>query len=227
MRRISKTVINSVAITLALLVSAVAALGQDTVSGKYEGTAKAGSDATQISLELKNEGGKVTGKLVNGQASYEISEGTLAEGKLMLKLGPVSKDGVLNATIAGDKITGDWLAGAVKKTVELKKVGAAAAATPSVNLAGQWDAVADAQGQPFPFLLVLNVEGEKVSGTSSSQLGESKITTGTWKDGKLYFQLEGQNGTITMSATIVEGKLSGEFDFAGQLQGKWVAVKKN
>ena len=227
MRRISKKVINSLAITLALLVSAVAALGQDTVSGKYEGTAKAGSDTTQISLELKNEGGKVTGRLVNGQASYDISEGTLAEGKLMLKLGPVSKDGVLNATIADDKITGDWLAGAVKKTVELKKVVAPAAATVSVNLTGQWDAVADAQGQPFPFLLVLNVEGEKVSGTSSSQLGESKITTGTWKDGKLYFQLEGQNGTITMSATIVEGKLSGEFDFAGQLQGKWVAVKKN
>jgi len=226
-RRISKKVINSLAITLALLVSAVAALGQDTVSGKYEGTAKAGSDTTQISLELKNEGGKVTGRLVNGQASYDISEGTLAEGKLMLKLGPVSKDGVLNATIADDKITGDWLAGAVKKTVELKKVVAPAAATVSVNLTGQWDAVADAQGQPFPFLLVLNVEGEKVSGTSSSQLGESKITTGTWKDGKLYFQLEGQNGTITMSATIVEGKLSGEFDFAGQLQGKWVAVKKN
>lgn len=227
MRRISKTVFNSVAITLALLVSAVAALGQDTVSGKYEGTAKAGADSTQISLELKNEGGRVTGKLVNGQASYDISEGTFAEGKLMLKLGPVSKDGVLNATIADDKITGDWLSGAVKKTVELKKVGAAAAATTSVNLTGQWDAVADAQGQPFPFLLTLSVEGEKVSGTSSSQLGDSKITTGTWKDGKLYFQLEGQNGTITMSATIVEGKLSGEFDFAGQLQGKWVAVKKN
>ena len=227
-RRISKTVINSVAITLALLVSAVAALGQDTVSGKYEGTAKAGSDSTQISLELKNEGGKVTGKLVNGQASYEISEGTFADGKLMLKLGPVSKDGILNATIADEKITGDWLTGAVKKTVELKKVApTTAAATATVNLTGQWDAVADAQGQPFPFLLTLNVDGEKVTGSSSSQLGDSKITTGTWKDGKLYFQLEGQNGAITMSATVVEGKLSGEFDFAGQLQGKWVAVKKN
>ena len=145
----------------------------------------------------------------------------------MLKLGPVSKDGVLNATIADDKITGDWLAGAVKKTVELKKVVAPAAATASVNLTGQWDAVADAQGQPFPFLLVLNVEGEKVTGSSSSQLGEAKITTGTWKDGKLYFQSEGQNGTVTMTATVIDGKLSGEYDFAGQLQGKWVAVKKN
>jgi hypothetical protein len=30
-----------------------------------------------------------------------------------------------------------------------------------------------------------------------------------------------------MTAVVVEGKLSGDFDFAGQLQGKWVAVKKN
>jgi hypothetical protein len=30
-----------------------------------------------------------------------------------------------------------------------------------------------------------------------------------------------------MSATVVEGKLLGQFDYAGQLQGKWAAVKKN
>jgi hypothetical protein len=30
-----------------------------------------------------------------------------------------------------------------------------------------------------------------------------------------------------MSATVVEGKLSGDFDYAGQLSGKWVAVRKN
>jgi hypothetical protein len=29
-----------------------------------------------------------------------------------------------------------------------------------------------------------------------------------------------------MGATMIEGKLSGEFDFAGQLSGKWVAIKK-
>jgi len=87
--------------------------------------------------------------------------------------------------------------------------------------------VADAQGQPFPFLLTLKVDGETVSGSSSSQLGDSNIKSGTWKEGKLYFQLEGSNGVITMSATVVDGKLAGEFDFAGQLQGKWVAVKKN
>ena len=228
MKKALKFTLTSSALVLSL---AVAAFAQGDVSGRYEGTAKsAGAADTQLTLELKNEGGKITGQLKVGANTVDISEATLAEGKLSLKLGPVAKDGVLTAQVDGDNLNGEWINGATKKTVELKKAGAATAAAPAsatVNLSGQWDAVADAQGQPFPFLLTLKVEGEKVTGSSSSQLGESTISTGSWKEGKLAFVLEGGNGSITMSATVVEGKLTGEFDYAGQLQGKWVAVKKN
>jgi hypothetical protein len=212
------------------LLSAVAAFAQADVSGRYEGTAKtAGAPDTPLTLELKTEGGKITGHLKVGANSIEITEATFADSKLALKLGPVGKDGVLTAKVDGDKLTGDWINGAQKKTVELTKANVAAAVvTPAaVNLSGQWDAVADAQGQPFPFSLTLKVEGEKVTGSSSSQLGDSTISTGSWKDGKLAFVLEGGNGAITMSGTVVDGKLTGEFDYAGQMQGKWVAVKKN
>jgi hypothetical protein len=213
------------------LLATSAAVAQDTLSGKYEGVVKAAGVAEEkLSLELKNDGGKISGRLTNGSTAVDVTEGTFANSKLALKLGAAAKDGTISATVAGDTITGDWTAGATKRSFELKRVPAAAAATPAasaVNLNGQWEAVADAQGQPFPFLLVLKLEGETVTGSSSSQLGEAPIKTGTWKDGKLLVELESQNGTIALSATLVEGKLSGEFDFAGQLQGKWVAVKKN
>jgi hypothetical protein len=104
---------------------------------------------------------------------------------------------------------------------------AAAPAAAPFKLDGNWDGVADANGQPFPFALTLTVEGETVTGSSSSQMGDAVVKSGTWKDGKLSFQLEGQNGTITLTGTVIEGKLSGEFDYAGQLSGRWVAVKKN
>jgi hypothetical protein len=202
----------------------------DFLSGKYEGTAKtAGAADTQLSLELKNDGGKVSGYLVSTQETINISEGSIADGKLALKFGDQGKDGTLTARVEGEKITGDWLAGAQKRAVELKKVTTASAAmTPAnpISLSGDWDAVADNQGQPFAFALTLKVDGEKVTGSSSSQLGESTISIGNWKDGKLSFQLESANGVVTMNATLVEGKLTGEFDFAGQLQGKWVAIKK-
>ena len=215
---------------LTLVLGASVALAQDTLSGKYEGTVKtAGAADEKVSLELKNDGGKLTGRLMKGETAIDITEGTLAATKLSLKLGAAAKDGTVSAVVDGDKITGDWTAGSAKRTLELTKVTAAAAAAPASasNLSGEWDGVADAQGQPFPFVLVLKIDGENVTGSSSSQLGESQIKKGSWKDGKLVFELEGQNGVIAMSATVIEGKLSGEFDFAGQLQGKWVAVRKN
>ena len=221
-----------VAATALVLIGVCSVFAQDALSGKYQGTAKVtGAEEAQLTLELKNEGGKVSGQLFTGGNTIAITEGTFTEGKLTLKLGEVSKNGVLNATLDGDKLTGDWINGATKKSVELKKapattVAATTTAAP-VNLSGQWDAVADANGQNVPFLLTLKIEGEKVTGGSTSQLGDSTITSGSWKDGKLAFQLEGQSGVISMSATVVEGKLTGEFDFSGQLQGRWVAVKKN
>jgi hypothetical protein len=217
---------------LTFLLGATVAFAQDNLTGKYEGTAKTPDE--RVSLELKSEGGKISGRLQNGEKSLESSEGSFKEGNLSLTFG---KDVSLAAKLDGDMLVGEWRQGAQKRAIELKRIGAAAAApaappatTPagnSADLSGQWEAVADANGQPFPFLLVLKIEGEKVTGSSSSQLGESSIKEGSWKDGKLVFSLENQNGVINMSATVVEGKLSGEFDYAGQLQGKWVAVKKN
>lgn len=199
----------------------------DKAFGKYEGTVKGQTEP--VSLELKAEGGKL-GHLQVGQKSFDVTEGLFTDGTLSLVLG---KDGKLAGKLDGDKITGDLWLGADKKAIELKRVPAAPAAAPAaapvaaINLNGDWEAMADANGQPFPFLLTLKIEGETVTGGSSSQLGEATIKNGSWKDGRLSFQLDGTNGAIVMSATVVEGKLSGEFDYAGQLSGKWVAVKKN
>ena len=201
----------------------------DKLAGNYEGTVKGQTE--KVRLELKPADGKL-GRLQVGEKTYDVTEGLIGDGTFSLGLG---KDGKLTGKMNGDLLTGDLLLGSEKKAIELKKVPAETAAATAtvaagrgeVDLSGQWEAVADANGQPFPFLLTLKIEGEKVSGNSSSQLGEASIKEGSWKDGKLAFSLENQNGVITMSATVIEGKLSGEFDYAGQLQGKWVAVKKN
>lgn len=195
----------------------------DTLSGRYEGTAKSDGGQMPVTLELKKDGNKIVGHAMSGETMAEISEATFADGTLKIKF--AGDKGSLTAKVEGDKIMGDWVSPARKGTVELKKVPAGGAAG-AVNLSGEWEAVADANGQPFPFSLTLKIDGEKVTGGSSSQLGDSVISSGTWKDGQLNFVMEGQNGAITMQATVIDGKLSGQFDYAGQLQGKWVAVKK-
>ena len=222
-------------LTLTFLFGSIVAFAQGApdLTGTYEGIVKMPNmPEGKVSMDLKSEGGKITGHATNGPKTIEISEAKFENGTLTLRF---DKDHSFVGKVDGDKLVGEVSDGAQKFPLELKKVTpapAAAAAAPAaapaaVNLNGQWDAIADANGQPFPFLLTLKIDGDKVSGNSSSQLGESVVKDGSWKDGKLVFQLEGQNGVISMSATVIEGKLSGEFDYAGQLQGRWVAVKKN
>lgn len=226
-------------LTLTFLLGSIVAVAQTApanISGTYEGMVKRPGATAQekVSLELKSDAGKITGRATHGTMAVDVTDGKLENGTLTLNFG---KDASFVGKVDGDKLVGDVVHGTEKVPVTLKKVTAAgvtlesapsvAAGRGAVDLNGQWEAVADANGQPFPFLLTLKIDGEKVSGNSSSQLGEATVKEGTWKDGKLVFSLEGSNGTIALSATVVEGKLSGEFDYAGQLQGKWVAVKKN
>jgi hypothetical protein len=223
-------------LTLTSLLGSFIALAQtapQNLSGTYEATVKPpNSNEVKVTLELKSESGKISGRVSRGVSAAEINEAKLENGTLTLSFG---NQKMIVAKVDGEKLVGEAVDGTEKIPIEFKKVTpapAAATATPAdasaaVNLNGNWEAVADANGQPFPFALTLKIDGETVTGGSSSQLGEAPIKSGSWKGGKLVFELEGQNGTISMSATVIDGKLSGEFDFSGQLQGKWVAVKKN
>jgi hypothetical protein len=227
-------------LTLTFLLGSIIAFAQaapQNLSGTYEAMVKVPNRGeTKVTLELKTEGGKISGRAIHGPKTLDLTEGKLEDGTLTLNFGAGRS---IVAKVDGDKLVGEAVDGPEKIPVEFKKItpAAAAAAPPSSTAAeapaapfkldGEWEAVADANGQPFPFVLTLKLDGETVSGSSSSQLGDAAIKSGSWKDGKLAFQLEGQNGVVTMSGTVVDGKLSGEFDFAGQLSGRWVAVKKN
>ena len=195
----------------------------DQFTGTYKGTAKMGSGEMDVTLEMKSTNGKISGRAVAAGTEYQITTAEIVDGKLALKFA-TTETASLVLQQREDKLVGDWIRGDQKGTVELKKI----AAEPSMAefLTGQWDATADANGQPFPFSLTLKVDGEKVTGSSTSELGTSPISTGTWKDGKLVFVLDSSNGQIGMVATVVEGKLVGDFDYAGQMTGKWAAVKK-
>jgi len=196
----------------------------DQFVGNYKGTAKMGSGEMDVTLEIKSADGKISGRAVAGETEYQITTGEIAGGKLTLKFGAGADVASLTLQQREGKLVGEWIKGAQKGTVELKKL----AAEPSAAelLTGQWEAIADAQGQPFPFTLTLKADGEKVTGSSSSQLGESSISSGNWKDSKLAIILESGGGQIVLTATLTDGKLVGDYDFQGQSSGKWAAVKK-
>jgi hypothetical protein len=205
----------------------------DQFAGNYKGTTK--DPTVQLTLEIKSEKEKISGRLIAPKKEQAIASGEIRDGKLTLKLTEGDSPATLVLQQRDNKLVGDWKVGAQTIPVEFERlpaptetVAVVKAPEPSTAelLTGQWEAAADAQGQAFPFTLVLKVDGEKVTGSSSSQLGESTISSGSWKDGKLAVILEGGSGQIALVGTLVEGKLSGDYDYAGQLQGKWVAAKK-
>lgn len=206
--------------------------------GNYKGTAKSPEGDIALTLEIKSDKGTISGRLVTPQGEQPFTSGQAVDGKLTIKLGAGSGAGQLALQLRDDKVVGEWKAGAVGRAVEFKKVPATtepsvaevkkSATEPSAAevLSGDWDAAADVQGQAFPFSLSLKVEGDKVTGTSNSQLGDSTISSGSWKEGKLVLVLDSANGQTALIGTVVDGKLVGDYDYAGQLQGKWVATKK-
>jgi len=191
--------------------------------GKYQGTAKDGTSDVQVSLDLTDNAGKYSGTVVTPRGTFAVGKGQIVQNVFTADLaGTNSADGVtgkLTLRQKDDKLVGDVSIGGKSMPVEFKKAAAD-------DISGEWEAVADAGGQAVPFTLSLKLEGEKVTGTSVSQLGNSTISSGTWKDGKLSLMLETGNGQIAMVATMVDGKLTGDFDFSGQMSGKWVAQKK-
>jgi hypothetical protein len=198
-------------------------------SGVYEGVAK-GAAETKLVLNVIHNQGKVSGHLRTPQTDIPITDGKFDNGKLVLKFGTDGKDGSISAILQGEKLTGDWTTGGETRPLELRKilpVAEDATAQPVISLSGEWDGLADAQGQGFPFVMTLKVDGEVVTGESNSSLGSAVISKGSFKDGKLVFQLDLQSGTIYMNAVFKDGGLLGEFDYLGQAQGRWVAKKRS
>lgn len=218
------TLVRVVSVALCSFVLAVSAAAQGektrpSLTGKYEGTAKSGNDELKLTLDLIDKDGVFGGTVTSQFGTFKIVKANLVDNQLTLETEGSGTTGRFSLRVNGDKFTGTLTSKGGEGAVELHKVVID-------EISGQWDAMADAQGQPFPFILTLKLDGEKVTGSSSSQLGESAISSGSWKDGKLSVQMEGGAGQITLVAIMLEGKLSGDYDFAGQLSGKWVAMRK-
>jgi len=247
-RKLTSLLLVAVLVTLSAVASAATynkstyAPGQnkDNLSGKYEGVAKSDQIGDiPLTVEIKNDNGKLTGKIETPQGPAAITGGTYDNGKIVMKFDAGGNEGTVTATLDGDKITGKWELGGQGGGLELKRAGMAsasaapkpaapgpAAAAGGDPISGEWDATADAGGTSLPFTLKLKLDGDKVTGTSESAQGTATLSKGSFAANKLSFNLDTPNGAIAMTALLKDGKLTGDFDFAGQMTGKWEAKKK-
>jgi len=244
-RKLTTPLLVAVLLTLSAVASAASFQNKDTLSGKYEGVAKSEQlGDIPLTVEIKNDNGKVTGKIETPQGPAAITGGTFDNGKIVMKFDAGGNEGTVTATLDGDKITGKWELAGQGGALELKRAamvaGAPASPAPATPapvkpatpapagdpITGEWDAAADANGTQFPFTLKLKLDGETVTGSSESSQGTAALSKGTFSANKLSFSLDTGSGIISFTATLKDGKIVGDFDFSGQMTGKWEAKKK-
>ena len=192
---------------------------QSSLTGKYEGRVKDSTGEAKIALEIVEDAEKISGSITTGLGVFKIVNGQFVDGALTLEVETKGSPQKISVRQKDDWWVGTATDAGKTPEITFRKVKAD-------DISGEWDAAADVQGQAFPFTLSLKLDGEKVTGTSSSQLGDAPISSGVWKEGKLALVLDGPNGATALLATLVDGKLVGDYDYAGQVQGKWVAIKK-
>src|SRR6185295_10522668 len=80
---------------------------KDNLSGKYEGVAKSEQMGDiPLTVEIKNDAGKLSGKIDSPQGPAAITGGTFDNGKVVMKFDAGGNEGTVTAMLEGDKITG-------------------------------------------------------------------------------------------------------------------------
>jgi hypothetical protein len=100
---------------------------------------------------------------------------------------------------------------------------------PLINVTGTWDMSVETSQGTMALTSTFKQEGEKVTGTQSSQMGEMPLE-GTVKGADIAFaiviDMQGQQVTITYVGKIEGDTMSGTIEFGGMGSAAWTATKK-
>lgn len=90
------------------------------------------------------------------------------------------------------------------------------------NITGTWECMGHGGPQgDTPFTLSLEQQGEKVTGSVSSPLGGTEITSATFKDDVLDIHLDTEQGLYVITGKLKDGRFRGETTHDGEKQGTW------
>jgi hypothetical protein len=104
---------------------------------------------------------------------------------------------------------------------------APAVSAQTADVTGTWTATFDADGRTYPATMVLKEDGEKASGTITSDRGDTTITgTVTGRTVAFAFTTSGENGPIpiAMKGDVDGDTMKGTFDY-GSGVGTWNASR--
>ncbi|HNV03670.1 MAG TPA: hypothetical protein PLE61_01415 [Vicinamibacterales bacterium] len=103
------------------------------------------------------------------------------------------------------------------------------AAKPAVDVTGVWDSLVESPQGAMALVTTLRQEGDKVSGTQSTSMGELPLegtVSGNDLTFTIKFDMQGQQAVVTFTAKVEGDSMTGTYDFAGMGGAGWTAKKK-
>lgn len=222
------------------------AAAQGSTAGDWDVSLETPLGAQSVTLSLKQDGEKLTGELANPLGALPVT-GSYTSGMMAVNATLVFQGMSLQLGLNG-KVDGDTLSGTAKAgdlgefpfTGKRKAAGtapaaaslpAAAAAAPvgSGNLTGPWDVTLMLPGVgEFPLKAVLKQDGENVSGTIASALGEVALKgTMVATSLKVTFTTNGPAGPLEIALTgdLAGDELKGKAGVAALGEADWKATR--
>ena len=201
--------------------------------GVWRGFVKNNSgEEVAFTLEVKREGDKIVGSLVNGDERTTSTSGSF-DGKT-LKLRYDFYDGELTATIAGDELRGtfdrQWRRQILKRELHAKREGnvqAAASSNSGADVTGEWVMrVGDEPKQSF-WRAAFKQQGSLLRGTIIPVSGDWGELAGTFENHQLTLnRFDGINCRVFKATLTPQGTLEGFVDLGGSAPKRKVVAER-
>ena len=244
-----KTTLLALAFALSLPYPAIA---QVDVTGDWVVTVESPQGTTSIDATMKQAGEDLTGSITSPMGSVDFKGKVIKDAlnvKYNLELQGNSIEITMTGTVAGDSITGNlnfggmgdvpWTAkkkAAASAAAASTPPAAAAAAAPAAiasagsttDVSGKWDITFNMAGNPMPATANFTQAADKVTGTISSQAGETAVAgTMTGSALKLEFNVETPQGQITIQMTgdLSATGIAGKAQIVGLGEADWSATR--
>lgn len=230
-----------------ILCVASTVFAQNSVAGAWNITVDTPQGPNTSTLNLKQDGDKLTGDLTSAMGSTPIT-GTFSAGSVAVTANIDMQGTSLQLAISG-KVDADTMAGEIKLgdfgSFPFKGTRGASAAAPAAppapaasataagastaDATGKWDIVFNIEGVgEFPVQADFKQDGTKITGTFSGPTGEVTLQgTMTGPSLKLEFEIESPQGKmpIVLTGDLGANGFTGKASIAGMGEANWKGTR--
>ncbi len=208
----------------------IPALAGDSILGKWLGKAETPNGPIEIEFEFKQDGNLLTGTAALMQSTISLSAIKFEEPNLSVELAFGGNSYKMLGALKDGKFSGSWeqIGGDMKGTwIAERRPAPIVATSAATGISGSWNTISVTPNGELALTLDLKQEGEKVSGTLTSEMGSAPIQAASFKENKLQFNVDLGGTVYRVEGNLLENAFDGKwYPSAGGEGGSWRATRR-